>query len=115
MIVACSGSAAEGDMKARVLSQAQRESLEDLLIVVEMHETKLRAALPAGWKLAIVLWIHPRRQQCDNRSVHGPRRRRRPPDQDRLQRHGRGVDPGPRGRRLERRRDVPDHDPGPFL
>jgi len=35
-------------MKARVLSQAQRESLEDLLTVVEMHETKLRAALPGG-------------------------------------------------------------------
>ena len=35
-------------MKARDLSQAQRESLEDLLTVVEMHETKLRAALPGG-------------------------------------------------------------------
>ena len=35
-------------MKARVLSQAQRESLEDLLTIVEMHETKLRAALPGA-------------------------------------------------------------------
>jgi hypothetical protein len=48
MIAACAASAAEGDMKARVLSQAQRESLEDLLTVVEMHETKLRAALPGA-------------------------------------------------------------------
>jgi hypothetical protein len=48
MIAACAASAAEGDMKARVLSQAQRESLEDLLTVVEMHETKLRGALPGG-------------------------------------------------------------------
>jgi hypothetical protein len=48
MIPARSASAAEGDMKARVLSQAQRESLEDLLTVVEMHETKLRAALPGA-------------------------------------------------------------------
>jgi hypothetical protein len=35
-------------MKARVLSQAQRETLEDLLTIVEMHETKLRAALPGA-------------------------------------------------------------------
>jgi phytoene/squalene synthetase len=48
MIVARSGSAAEGDMRARDLSQVQREALEDLLTIVEMHEKKLRAALPGG-------------------------------------------------------------------
>jgi hypothetical protein len=45
MIAACSASAAEGDMKARNLSEAQREALEDLLTIVEMHEMKLRTAL----------------------------------------------------------------------
>ena len=42
-------------MRVRDLSQAQRESLEDLLIVVEMHEKKLRAALPGvpGQKQAV--------------------------------------------------------------
>jgi hypothetical protein len=42
-------------MRARDLSQAQRESLEDLLTIVEMHETKLRSALPGapGQKQAV--------------------------------------------------------------
>jgi hypothetical protein len=46
-------------MANKPLTAAQREALEDLLVAVEMHEAKLRAAsaqaAPAGHSLAAAL------------------------------------------------------------